>query len=122
MESESAEASPQVANEKKKRLKKSTTAEAEVHDIEELDQIRNDGVKKHKMATNTRDSYGGYIKRLRAWGKKTPGYELAFEGNPKVFSPKALANYISLRCMKDDRGKSTADGVHAAWKKHWEEL
>lgn len=111
--------SPKPSKRKQSKKKAQMT---EAIGIEELDEIRKEGVQKHKMAANTRGSYGGYISRLQRWGRGTAGYELAFEGEPKESSPKALANYIALRCLKDGLGQSTADGAHAAWKKHWEEL
>ncbi|KAF8521981.1 hypothetical protein BU17DRAFT_45386 [Hysterangium stoloniferum] len=44
----------------------------------------------------------------------------AFDIKPNRASPWALASFISWKCFKNNLGKSTADGAHAAFKKYWD--
>jgi len=49
-----------------------------------------------------------------------PDFVSAFNPTPNVHSPEALALYITFKCVDGNRGKSTAEGIHAAFKNMWE--
>ncbi|KAJ7027994.1 hypothetical protein C8F04DRAFT_1212262 [Mycena alexandri] len=94
-------------------------------------------------AANTKTNYKGYLQRgakilasvvalRREREKKEPGCSVdgididllakAFEGSPNKHSVYALELYMTQKCVVENLGKSTAEGIHGAFAKYWDEL
>ncbi|KAF9071276.1 hypothetical protein BDP27DRAFT_1382450 [Rhodocollybia butyracea] len=113
--------------------------------IPSIDELNKAGVQtreKYGQAGKTKKGYGGYLER----GKKilagivqarkaaeqegkvfTDGIvasELAkaFNNPPNKWSSKALELILIQKCVHEGCGKSTMDGMHAAYAKHWDEM
>ncbi|KAF9060392.1 hypothetical protein BDP27DRAFT_1430155 [Rhodocollybia butyracea] len=101
---------------------------------------------------NTNTAYDGIIKRMRNWLKyfikgqnqaQTRGEEVdldvgfeepvdselmdpefgtCLEGTPVKCTPEALAMFMSWKCFDKEKGKSTAEQIHAGWKHHYKLL
>lgn len=117
--------------------------------ITELDHMKQESKKQHGSSVKTVANYQGYVTRGKQWledivkgsqnqnifdcprgtpesgdkGKwKWTKYDLvhAFDPEPTRASPWALASFLTFKCFQENRGASTADGVHAAFKKYWD--
>jgi hypothetical protein len=105
-----------------------------------IDKIKERAKQQHKHANSTRKNYGSYVGRGQKWLKahasatgcrdeethddnayEDPTFRDALEETPNRHSDKALALFISYKCFHEDNGQSTCDGIHAAFKKYWEE-
>ncbi|KAK6969257.1 hypothetical protein R3P38DRAFT_3337113 [Favolaschia claudopus] len=94
-------------------------------------------------AKNIKNNYKGYYDRgikilkdvvaeRRSQEKKSPGsltdgidtdlLEKAFTGKPNKHSVYALEMYLTQKCVVEDHGKSTADGIHGAMVNYWDRL
>ncbi|KAF9060435.1 hypothetical protein BDP27DRAFT_1430099 [Rhodocollybia butyracea] len=80
---------------------------------------------------NTNTAYDGIIKRMRNWLKdfikgqnqaQTRGEEVDLDGTPVKCTPEALAMFMSWKCFDEEKGKSTAEQIHAGWKHHYKLL
>lgn len=118
--------------------------------ITELDRIKQESKKQHGSSAKTVVNYHGYIARGKQWleevlkgsqnqnvfdcprgtpesgvnGKwkwTTDDLVHAFDSKPTRASPWALAGFLTFKCFQENRGASTADGVHAAFKKYWDD-
>ena len=49
-----------------------------------------------------------------------PDFAHAFDPTPNSHSPQALALYLTFKCVQEKRGRSTAEGIHAAFKNMWQ--
>ncbi|KAJ7027695.1 hypothetical protein C8F04DRAFT_1212340 [Mycena alexandri] len=94
-------------------------------------------------AAKTKANYKGYLQRgakilasvvvlRREREKKEPscltdGIDVnllakAFDGSPNKHSVYALELYMTQKCVVENLGKSTAEGIHGAFAKYWDEL
>ncbi|KAK7054271.1 hypothetical protein R3P38DRAFT_2501152 [Favolaschia claudopus] len=92
---------------------------------------------------NTKNVYKGYydrgvrilqdvVKERKAREKKNPGcltdgidnnlLAKAFTGPPNKHSVYAVEMYLTQKCVVEDLGKSTADGIHGAMADYWDKL
>ncbi|KAJ7795219.1 hypothetical protein B0H14DRAFT_2532529 [Mycena olivaceomarginata] len=138
---------PSVAAAQKatKKTKKSSgrqkTATAE---IEALQSKKAAARSEYSNAKKTKAAYSGYIarsrviiadivKERRVKEKAEPGWKcpdgidiellaVALEGNPNKLSAMALELCLTQKCIVEGLGKSTAEGLHGAWAKYWDEL
>lgn len=96
------------------------------------------------QAKSTKTGYAGYIQRgkqfladivteRRAKIEEDPGWvcpegidtdilEQGFENPPNVHSVYALEMYLTQKCVAEKLGKSTAEGIHGAFAKHWDTM
>ena len=51
-----------------------------------------------------------------------PDFKNAFNERPNKYSHQALALFISYKCFHQNLKKGTGTGIHAAFKKYWEQL
>lgn len=117
--------------------------------IVELDQVKQSSKKLHGSAVKTTANYHGHLtrgkqwledlmkgsnnqdvfgcprglpqsseNRTRKWGKHDLIH--AFDLVPTCASPWALASFLTFKCFHENRGISTAEGIHAAFKKYWD--
>jgi hypothetical protein len=49
-----------------------------------------------------------------------PNFVYAFDPTPYLHSPAALALFLTYKCVEGNRGRSTAEGIHAAFKNYWQ--
>jgi hypothetical protein len=97
--------------------------------------------KGHLKAARTTSSYAGHVTRgqkfirnletdtvsplgipqeiLDSAIEEPEGLKAALDGIPTKYSPDALAYYLVYKSESEKRGESTADGIHAAFKDHW---
>ena len=99
----------------------------------------------HLKAKKTMEAYKGHTKRgfeflaiLTSSLRQTPGksqplwrahgsfdideFERAFHGLPNRYSVTALESFLVEKCLNQGLGVSTADGIHAAFKRLWDEM
>jgi hypothetical protein len=113
-----------------------------VPSLPELEKVRDAGKKRYKNAKRTDDAYVGYIKRGKEflkkvvegrrraesdepaleWGIKTDKIAVAFEDPPNEYSAMMLEHWIVQKCFSDGLGQSTADGIHAAFVRYWDNM
>ncbi|KAG1781061.1 hypothetical protein EV702DRAFT_1193898 [Suillus placidus] len=105
-----------------------------------IDKIKERAKQQHKHASSTRKNYSSYVDRGQKWLKvhasttsckdeethdsdayEDPTFRDALEEIPNQHSDKALALFLSYKCFHENNGQSTCDGIHAAFKKYWEE-
>ena len=110
-----------------------------------IDKIKERAKQQHKHANSTQKNYSAYVDRGQKWLKmhasaagcgneasqdqetldgdayEDPTFRDALEETPNQHSDKALALFISYKCFHENNGQSTCDGIHAAFKKYWEE-
>lgn len=51
-----------------------------------------------------------------------PQFYKAFNGNPIECTPLAISMFMTHKCFTEGWGKSTADALRAAFKRHYEQL
>lgn len=103
--------------------------------LDALQDVQKQAIETHKHSTKTRDDYNSARKRAIKWlhdacksgseesiVRSHPDFAQSFEGEPKECSGVALGLYITLKCFHEGCGRSTAEVIHAAMKKYWEEL
>ncbi|KAG1885796.1 hypothetical protein F4604DRAFT_1573111 [Suillus subluteus] len=129
---------PSEASPKKRRKGAQPTAGNTTLPV--IDKIKERAKQQHKHANSTRKNYGSYIDHGQKWLKvhaSTTGcqdeeshsgdayedltFRDALDKIPNQHSDKALALFISYKCFHENNGQSTCDGIHAAFKKYWEE-
>ncbi|KAF9066370.1 hypothetical protein BDP27DRAFT_1544384 [Rhodocollybia butyracea] len=100
---------------------------------------------------NTNMAYNGIIKRTRNWLKDfiegqnlaqtkseevkvdsgfeesvdlemDPKFSTCLEDTPVKCTPEALAMFMSWKCFDEEKGKLTAEQIHAGWKHHYKLL
>ena len=101
----------------------------------------------HLKSSRTSTLYKGYVERGQMWLKgldltaedtnplglpedishvQLPGdfdktlWATALDSPPNKHSPEALIFYLTHKCDSEACGKSTADGIHAAFKHLWD--
>ena len=53
----------------------------------------------------------------------TDSLEAAFDSQkPNRYSAMALELFITNKCLKENRGLSTAQQIHGAWARHWDRM
>lgn len=124
--------------ERKKHGKKTRTMPVS---LEQLEQVRIAAVKKHGGSQKTADNYASYLKRGCAFlaqmvdeKRQNTGRELqeqginrdelakAFDNPPNKYSAMVLEKFMVEKCLHENLGKSTHDGVHAAFKRYWDNM
>jgi hypothetical protein len=109
--------------------------------ISQLEAGKKAGKKRYRNAKKTDEAYLGYIKRGKEFlvklvkglgdhgedGKpvsktKLMRYTEAFENPPNEFSAEMLEHWLVQKCFNEDLGKSTADGIHAAFIRYWDNM
>lgn len=99
--------------------------------------------KRWALAKRTSEAYSGYVKRGKEFLKqliansRTAGevltdkygdpineddFKNVFDDPPNQYSAEALMMYLSEECHKLGKGKSTAQALYSAFKKHWETM
>ncbi|KAF4613695.1 hypothetical protein D9613_008208 [Agrocybe pediades] len=48
-----------------------------------------------------------------------PEFPNSLDGPPNKCTPLAIAMFLTHKCINEDLGKSTAEGIHAAFKRHY---
>lgn len=115
----------------------------------ELEQLEVQAKDENLLSGNTVRAYIGYINAGRRWLSSLcareavqvpsgspflPGatdsedlnllpnseFSHAFDNIPNQHSPAALALFLSFKCLEENRGRSTAEGIHAAFKNLWQ--
>ncbi|KAG2029737.1 hypothetical protein BDR03DRAFT_987558 [Suillus americanus] len=109
---------PSEASPKKRRKGAQPTAGNTTLPV--IDKIKERAKQQHKHASSTRKNYNSYIDRGQKW-LKDPTFRDALKQIPNQHSDKALALFISYKCFHENNGQSTCDGIHAVFKKYWEE-
>lgn len=125
------------ALEKKKRRKKNRPT---LVSLDELEQVRITAVKVHGGSKKTADNYASYLKRGRLFlgqmvgemcqsgsERREPYMDLdklakAFDNPPNEYSAMVLEKFIVEKCLHENLGKSTYDGIHAAFKRLWDNM
>lgn len=115
-----------------------------------LEKLQDSGKQANLNSGQTRRKYEGYVRRGREWlaghfsqdknsaapkGLDTdklpsaaddiygdPDFEKAFNERPNKCSHQALALFISYKCFHQNLKKGTGQGIHAAFKKYWDQL
>ena len=115
-----------------------------------LQQLQESGKKANLNSRQTRRNYAGYVKRGRDWlaghfsGEDSssvpkgvdkqelspllddvyqdPDFKNAFNERPNRYTHQALALFISYKCFHQNLKAGTGTGIHAAFKKYWEQL
>lgn len=110
--------------------------------IDELNQAGAQTREEYGQAKNTKKNYDGYLERgdkilagiVRARkaaekegkvfpdGIVTSKLAKAFDNPPNKWSAKALELVLIQKCIHEGCGKSTMDGMHAAYAKRWDEM
>jgi hypothetical protein len=112
--------------------------------LSDLEAAKEAGKKKYRNAQKTDSTYLGYIKRgkeflekivdaLRQTGPKgeerVEDWEVrikrcaeAFENPPNEYSVGMLEHWMVQKCFNEDLGRSTAEGIHAAFIRHWDSM
>ena len=123
---------PESPNKSKKK-----TQGPESSTLEQVKQISQEGKDTHLQSNQTKKAYAGHVRRGCEWLQsivsggndasgssledfKDPEFKHAFEDIPNRFSAKALSLYLSLKGFGQEWGQSTVEGVHAAYKKLWD--
>jgi hypothetical protein len=105
--------------------------------------VKENNQKAHLHAVKTQRSYAGYLERGKKWLQghfvktlpdsgeeeepdadsvyEDPEFRKAFDQTPNRHSDKALALFISYKCFHQNLKQSTGEGIHAAFKKYWEQ-
>ena len=123
-----------------KRRKKQQSPKDNVVTFEELHHIKETGKQQHLQAETTQKSYGGHVHRAWEWLQdllnrndmtnlseedlalfNDPAFKNAFNNIPNRLSAQVLAWYLSWRGFHKNLGRSLIEGVHAAFKKLWEQ-
>jgi hypothetical protein len=115
-----------------------------------LQRLQELGKKANLNSGQTRCNYAGYVKRERDWlaghfsGANNSGapkgvevdefpspqddmyrdldFKNAFNEKPNKYSHQALALFISYKCFHQNLKSGTGTGIHAAFKKYWEQM
>lgn len=53
---------------------------------------------------------------------KDPDFRDALKGRPTKHTPQVISMYIAFKCLEEDKGQSTAEGIHAALKAEYENM
>ncbi|KAF9064776.1 hypothetical protein BDP27DRAFT_1425442 [Rhodocollybia butyracea] len=128
-------------NPKTKKTRKSL-AKKNVPSIDELNQAGAQTREDHGQAGKTKKNYNGYLERGdkilagiiqarkaaetegKVFSDGIVSSELAeaFDNPPNKWSSKALELILIQKCIHEGCGKSTMDGMHAAYAKRWDEM
>lgn len=131
---------PEAPETSQRRKRKQQTQDTPVT-LEELQRIKEAGKQQHLQAESTQNAYKGYVRRGREWLEdliacqdtsnltgeelallKDPALKDAFNSIPNHLSAKVLSWYLALKGFgKRPVGRSTIEGIHAAFKKLWEQ-
>jgi hypothetical protein len=115
-----------------------------------LQQLQDSGKRANLNSGQTRWNYGGHVRRGREWlashfsGQSNseipmgldkdqlsllpddmyqdPEFKEAFNERPNRYTNQALALFISYKCFHQNLKLGTGTGIHAAFKKYWEQL
>jgi hypothetical protein len=117
--------------------------------LECLQQVKEARKREHLHAKGTDNAYKGHVKRgkeflsklvadvrdSRAAGAELEAaddgghrqldvgqLEVAFEDPPNRLSPVALELFLTQKCLMENLGKDTANGIHAAFICHWDHM
>ncbi|KAF9067683.1 hypothetical protein BDP27DRAFT_1364735 [Rhodocollybia butyracea] len=134
---------PKVKTQKSKTKKTLKSAvEKNIPSIDELNQAGAQTHEDHGQAGKTKKNYNGYLERgdkilagivqaRKAAEKEGKVFSdgiissklaKAFDNPPNKWSSKALELILIQKCIHEGCGKSTMDGMHAAYAKRWDEM
>jgi hypothetical protein len=134
-----------ISSTKKTAKQKSRAKSSRDHtaDFGTLQQVRQESLKAHRRAPRTRAVYSAYVNQgfqfLRAVvaerraaaerGEELLASDLdlsllekALDNPPNKYSAKVLELLLTERCFRIGLGKSTADGIHAAFNDYWNQM
>ena len=128
----------------KKKTRNVTTS------LETLQKIKKSSRAEHGRPKRTRDNYAGYVERGKAFLRELVAerrgnvdhvdnkldsldddididididlMEKAFDNPPNKYSVMVLELYLVQKCLTEERGKSTADGIHGAFTDYWDNM
>jgi hypothetical protein len=126
-----------MATNKGKSKKKSHLAT-----LPQLQTVRDQSKKQHHRAKNTTDAYRRYKKngddflrtlvanmRSGTTDDKAIGedisiddFAVAFKNPPNRYSAQALEAFLVQKCIVEGLGVATKDGIHAAFKRFWDDM
>ncbi|KAF8904708.1 hypothetical protein CPB84DRAFT_1677144 [Gymnopilus junonius] len=125
----------------KERKNISITLPSDPKTLKALKEVCQAQVAKYKTIKNTKDAYNGYIGRGRKFleglivqrkangegevcmdGIQTAELEKALDGLPNRHSAQVLELFLIQKCFVEDRGVSTADGIHGAFCELWDSM
>lgn len=101
--------------------------------------MRDACLKQYGKSEKTRQAYAGHLARGKQWiaeqvtkaqrrgqntweGIPVAELKLVFENPPNRHTATALQLHLVHRCFKENRSKSTADGVHGAFAQYWDTM
>jgi hypothetical protein len=115
-----------------------------------LQRLQDSGKRANLNSGQTRRNYGGHVRRGQQWlashfsGESNAGvpkglnkdklsplpddmyqdpeFKEAFNERPNRYTNQALALFISYKCFHQNLKSGTGTGIHAAFKKYWEQL
>jgi hypothetical protein len=130
---------PTSALKKSKAVKKKTKIAAA--SMTALQKTKQSGLTEFGRARRTTNAYTRYVDRGRDFlaeiiaqrrdagegetceqGIKTAVLAKAFENPPNMYSATALELYLVQKCFTENLGKSTAQGIHAAFADYWDNM
>ena len=122
------------------RHKKQQSPEDNLTTLHELHHIKEAGKQQHLQAETMQKAYWGHVRRGREWLQdllsrndttnlseedlvlfNDPAFKNAFDDIPNHLSAQVLAWYLSWSGFRKNLGRSTIEGIHAAFKKLWEQ-
>ena len=131
---------PAVPDTSQRRKKKQQSLEDNLATFEELHHIKEAGKQQHLQAETTQKAYGGHVCQGREWLQdllsrndatnlseedlvlfNDPAFKNVFDDIPNHLSARVLAWYLSWSGFCKNLGQSTIEGIHAAFKKLWEQ-
>jgi hypothetical protein len=112
--------------------------------LEHLQQVKEARKKEHLHSKGTDAAYKGHVKQgkefltslvasmreLRVDVMNSDRHqmldiaelEVAFGDSPNRHSPIALELFLTQKCLTENLGKDTANGIHAAFICHWDQM
>ena len=72
-------------------------------------------------ALRGKDAINGSDSNIAGSPTHDPLFRHAFDETPNEFSPEALEMFLTQKCFNEGKGKSTAEGIYAAFKKYWDQ-
>lgn len=130
---------PKVSG-KKKKTRNATSS------LETLQKIKESSRAEHSRPKRTRDNYAGYVERGKAFLEGLVAerrenlnhlddnldsldndididmMEKAFDNPPNKYSVMVLELFLVQKCLTENRGMSTATGIHGAFTDYWDNM
>lgn len=127
----------------KRQAQKGKSQPENVGTIDELQAAGDESRSQWMLASKTKESYEGYVRRGKEWlakiveasqssdlveedGEGNPVdltmFALSFEKPPNRYSARALHLYLIEKCVRQGFGVNTCDSIYSAFKKMWENM